>query len=196
MKRLILMGGRPWLAKDGGKRFVDTLLRYYPKKAKVAFCIFAQSEADWPETQSVNKKMFEAFKEGRSFRFQVMSAENFAEVSAWADIIYLPGGSTARLLAALEMFDLYELWDGKLIAGASAGTNLFCAGFVSLQDKTFGHGLGWVQATCIPHWRAASFEGFTEEDWDWAEAESLRQMPNVPLLCLPESDFVEITVAR
>lgn len=92
MKRLILMGGRPWLAEDGGKRFVETLFRYYPKKVKLAFCIFAQPEGDWDETERWNTGMFDKFKGKRALECQTMTPENFAEVSKWADVIYLPGG--------------------------------------------------------------------------------------------------------
>ncbi len=194
MKRLILMGGRPWLAKDEGERFAATLFRYFPEQVKLAFCIFAQPEEDWEETRAVNTAMFNRFKKGAEIEYQTMTADNFEAVSAWADIIYLPGGRTSRLLEALRPFDLAKLWDGKLIAGSSAGANLFCTGFVSLQDKAFGRGLGWVKASCVPHWRATDFEGYTTEDWDWAEAESLRQLPDLPVLCIPEGDFVELTV--
>jgi hypothetical protein len=37
MKRLILMGGRPWLGQDGGKALAETLFRYFPGEVKLAF---------------------------------------------------------------------------------------------------------------------------------------------------------------
>lgn len=195
MKRLILMGGRPWLGQDKGERFVQTLFRYYPKEVKLAFCIFAQPESDWEETRQWNVGMFEKYKGDRSLVFKTMTTDNFAEVSAWADIIYLPGGEPFVLIDKIKASgDIAKLWDGKVIAGSSAGADLFCAGFTYLQGKTFGHGLGWVQVSCIPHWRAEDFNGYTPEDWDWAEQESLRQLPDVPVLCLPESEFIEFTV--
>ena len=196
MKRLILMGGRPWFAADKGERFTQALFRYFPKEVKLAFCIFAQPESDHEETRKWNTGMFDKFKDGRHINYQTMTPENFAEVSAWADVIYLPGGSTSVLLGKIKASgDVAELWDGKVIAGSSAGANLFCVGYTALSDRKFGEGLGWVKATCIPHWRAKDFEGYTEQDWDSAEQESLRQYPDLPVLCIPESDFVEMTVA-
>ena len=65
MKRLILMGGRPWFGEDEGKRFTETLFRYFPKEVKLAFCIFAQPESDWDETCKLNTGMFDKFKDGR-----------------------------------------------------------------------------------------------------------------------------------
>jgi peptidase E len=195
MKRLILMGGRPWFAQDGGKKFVDVLFRYFPKEVKLAFCIFAQPESDWQETTKVNTEMFNKFGGKRTILYQTMTAKNFAEVSAWADIVYLPGGDTYVLKEKIQACgDIATLWDDKVVAGSSAGADLFCEGFAFLQDKTFGRGLGWVKASCIPHWRSKDFAGYTTKDWDWAEQESLRQLPDMPVLCLPESEFVELTV--
>jgi hypothetical protein len=188
------MGGRPWLAKDEGERVTDVLFRYFPGNLKLAFCIFAQPEKDWEETRVWNTTMFNHFKGDRKIEYQTMTPENFADVSAWADVIYLPGGSAALLLEKLQAAgDLAKLWDGKVIAGSSAGADIFCEGFMYLQDKTYGKGLGWIKASCIPHWRA-DFENYTEKDWDWAEQEALRSRPDLPVLCIPEGDFVEFTV--
>lgn len=190
------MGGRPWLADDEGERFASTLFRYFPSEIKLAFCIFAQPESEWEETRAWNVNMFKHFKGDQKIDYQTMTAQNFAEVSAWADIIYVPGGDPFQLLEKLKAAgDVAKLWDGKVIAGSSAGADLFCAGFTYLQNKTFGRGLGWVKASCIPHWRSADFEGYSQTDWDWAEQESLKQLPDLPVLCIPEGDFVEMSVA-
>ncbi len=193
MKRLLLMGGRPWLAGDGGRDFVETLFRYYPKAVKVGVCIFAQPQSDWDETFRTNQETFELYKGTRTVECRVMTHEAFAELSAWADVIYVPGGSTKTLLDELKSYDLAKMWDSKVIAGSSAGANLFCETFLSLQTKEFAAGLGWVPALCIPHWRD-KFEDYTTKDWDWAEQTSLKRYPNMALLCVPEGKFVEYTV--
>ncbi len=194
MKRLILMGGRPWEADDKGKMFAKVLFRYFPKQVKLAFCIFAQPDKDWETTTQWNTDMFDSFKAGREIEHKIMTAENFLEVSKWADIVYIPGGDPFTLKKNLEACgDIAKLWDDKVIAGSSAGADLFCVAYTYLQDKTMGQGLGWVQATCIPHWRDR-FENYTDKDWDWAEQESLKQYPNLPVLTIPEGEFVEFTV--
>ena len=194
MKRLILMGGRPWLSEEGGKKFVDVLFRYFPKQAKVAFCMFAQSESDWAETQKVNREMFVRFAGKRRLEYQTIMPESIAAVSAWADIVYIPGGDPFVLQEKLAACgDIAKLWDGKVIAGSSAGADIFCTAYTYLRNKTMGTGFDWVHATCIPHWRGA-FEAYTDKDWDWVEAESLKKYPDLPLLCIPESHFVEFTV--
>lgn len=189
------MGGRPWFGQDGGKKFTDVLFRYYPKEVKLAFCIFAQPESNWEETRKWNTDMFDKFKGGRKISYQTMTPENFAEVSAWADIIYMPGGDTTVLWQKLQPCgDLAKLWEGKVIAGSSAGMNVLCEGYITLTHKQFGRGLGWVPVTAIPHWRS-DYEGYTDPDWDEFEQDALRNLPNKPVFTIPESEFAEFTVA-
>lgn len=188
------MGGRPWECDDGGKRFTRVLFRYFPNEVKLAFCIFAQPESDWTETEDRNIEMFNSFMGSRTIAYKTMTAENFAEVSSWADVIYIPGGNPKTLHDLLiKCGDISKLWNKKVIAGSSAGADLFCTNYVYLQDKTFGKGLDWVKATCVPHWRD-KFRDYTSKDWDWAESEALRKFPELPVLCIPEGEFVEFSV--
>ena len=138
--------------------------------------------------------MFSKFGGKRKISYKTMTPKNFSDVSKWADVIYIPGGNPFTLKQKIESCgNVAKLWDRKIIAGSSAGADLFCVGFAYLQEKTFGHGLGWVKATCIPHWRS-DFNDYTDQDWDWAEQESLKQFPDLPILCIQESDFVEFSV--
>ncbi len=190
------MGGRPWFDADKGKRFTETLFRYFPKEAKVAFCIFAQDESEWDETLKWNTDMFNSYKGQRSIFYRTMTFDNFTEVSAWADVIYVPGGDPELLLRRLASCgDVAKLWDGKVITGSSAGADFMCEGFIYLQNKSYGRGLGWVKATCIPHWRSTDWKGYKPEDWDFIEQKSLDEAPNTLVLCIPESEFVELTIS-
>ena len=194
MKRLILMGGSPWLDGECGKDFVTTAFRYFPKRVRVAFCIFAQPESDWQETTDRNIEMFKSHEQSKSLEFKTMTTGNFEDVSKWADVIYLPGGSPSILMEKLAVAgDINVLWDNKVIAGSSAGADLFCEKFLYLQDRVFGAGLGWVKAVCIPHWRD-DFDNYSTKDWDWAEQEALNRFPELPVLTIPEGRFIELTI--
>jgi len=194
MKRLVLMGGRPWLAADGGAACAAALFRYAGKSPKLAFCIFAQPESDWHATEQANTAILNANSGGRHVTYRTMTPQNVTEVSNWADIIYVPGGNSHVLKEKLASIPgLAALWDGKLVAGSSAGAVTLCERYIYLQDKTFGQGLGWVKASCIPHWRDA-FETYTDDDWDWAEEQMTSRYPDLPVLCIPEGKYVEITI--
>ncbi len=193
MKRLVLMGGRPWVAGDKGKLFTDALFRYFPNEVKLAFCMFAQPESEWVSTEKWNTSMFDSFKGSRTIIYKTMTHETFEDISKWADIIYIPGGDPFKLMEEIEKHDVGKLWDGKIVAGSSAGADLLCKGFPYLQEKRFGDGLGWLNVAMIPHWRD-DFNDYTDSDWDWAEQEALKCYPDLPVLCIPEGQFTEFTV--
>lgn len=192
MKQCILMGGRPWVAADGGKRQVEVMLRSFRQQANLAFCLFAQDERDWAQTQRANIAMIEKFKGRTKVEYQTMTVEKFAGASAWADIIYIVGGSPPQLKAALQGQDrLAKAWDGKIIVGSSAGMDVLCAHFSYLQTGQILDGLGWIKASCIPHWRD---DGEDEQAQSWAQAELVRRFPELPVLCVAEGDFCEVAV--
>jgi len=194
MKRLLLMGGRPWFAEDGGKKFVETLLQGHPQEAKMAFCLFAQPEERWEEVRKLHAGMIDSHKGSREVVYQTITKENFTEVSAWADIIFLPGGRTVPVQEIMNCGDIGTLWDGKLIAGSSAGADLFCEGYIAMSTMQYGRGLGWIKATFIPHWRSAQ-DDYPSKDWAAAEQTALDNSPDTPVLRVPEEGFVEFTVA-
>src|SRR5690349_7569705 len=101
MKRLILMGGRPWFDANKGKRFTETLFRYFPKEANVAFCIFAQDEREWDETLKWNADMLNSYKGQRSIFYRTMTLDDFTEVPDWSEVIYVPCGDHVLLLQQL-----------------------------------------------------------------------------------------------
>lgn len=193
MKRLILMGGRPWVTGDKGKSFTNALFRYFPNEVKLAFCMFAQPETEWEATEKWNKSMFDSFKGSRNLSFKTMTHETFEEFSRWADVIYIPGGDPFKLIEEVKKHNVEKLWDSKTVAGSSAGADLLCKGFPYLQEKRFGNGLSWLNLVMIPHWRD-DFNDYTDSDWDWAEQEALKHYPNSPVICIPEGQFTEFTV--
>lgn len=188
------MGGHQWEARDKGKYFSQALLRYYRDTANIAFCMFAQPKNEWQRIMSGNMAMIQGFCEGKTINFKLLNEDNFTEVSQWADIVYIPGGDPFLLKKKLEEVEnIANIWDKKVIAGSSAGAFVLCEQFVYLQERRFGQGFGWIGVSCIAHWRD-EFEDYAQKDWDWAEQESLKRFPSLPVLTVPEGEFVEFSV--
>jgi cyanophycinase-like exopeptidase len=192
MKHLILGGGKMTILGD--KAWVDVLLKHTGKTAKIAMCMFAIEEAEWTsvagETISEIKRVTD-----KRIEHAILEADTFMDVSAWADVIIIAGGDAARLKNTLEQYgDLMSLWNGKTIAGSSAGADIMCQRYMYLQDRVVQEGFGWVPVNMIPHWEA-DFEDWKPEDWQWAAQELAGGPGEAPLLCMREGDFVEIKVA-
>jgi hypothetical protein len=194
MKHLILSGGRPWRGEDGGKLWVQALLAHCGSEARIGFCVFAQEEAEWPETIRSNAGLITKFAGDTAVNSKTMTAESFTEVSEWANVIVIPGGIPERLEQALKPYgDILQLWDGKTISGSSAGADIMCERYMYLQDRVVKQGFGWVPVSFIPHWQA-DLLGWKPEDWRWAETQLARGPGELPLLCVREADFVELAV--
>jgi peptidase E len=194
VKYLILSGGKP----AHREAWVQALLAHAGRDARVAFCMFA-SEDD-ATARAVVSGLSASIAEGvgvggDEISFDTLTAKNFEEVSAWANVIVIPGGDPMKLKKELEPHgDLLKLWDGKTISGSSAGADIMCRRYVYLQDKSFHEGFGWVNANFIPHWQAPNWDGWTAKDWAWASRELSAKPGSTPLLTIREGEFVEIAV--
>jgi len=194
MKRLILVGGRPWEGTEA-KRLVSAILRDSGASVNIALCLFAVPERDRDQTRSWNIDRFSHYCDPKRLHWKVLATEDFAATSSWAHIIYIPGGATHVLREQLASYpELDRLWDNKTIAGSSAGAVSLCTQYVYLQNKTFGEGLGWVPVSAIPHYRDA-FEDYTDQDWSYLEAELLKRRPDLPVVGIPEGHFVEVIIS-
>lgn len=192
MKYLILSGGKPMERAS----WVQALLAHAGREARVALCMFAGDDETIQQAMvSGLKAIIADAAEVPDISFKVFTAENFKEVSEWANVIVIPGGDPAKLKKELEPHgNLMELWDGKTIAGSSAGADIMCKRYVYLQDKTFAEGFGWVQANFIPHWQSETWPDWGTDDWDWAAKELSGKPGGLPLLTVREGEFVEIAV--
>jgi peptidase E len=193
LKQLILIGGLPWKADPGRNALALAIRSHSKSELNVAFCNFARNHNNPEELDEALRGMFSQFSGRRRLKFQTMTSRDFRASSKWADVIYMPGGDPILLLSEFEKHpDISELWDGKIIAGASAGADVLCARYCYLQDKSFGTGLGWLNVTCVPHWRR--YDGYSSEDWDDLRLNAVKHFPDLPVLCIPESEFIEFTV--
>jgi peptidase E len=154
--KYILHGGNAQDKNDENAKFFREILSDYPDGANILLVQFAAI----PEKQNIYKErhisQFEDVSDGRKLNYQVADVDNFIEQIKWADVLYLcgssGGGATLRLLDTMNKFDnLKELFDGKTVAGESAGTNTLTA---LCYSKSGGivHGLGLVPVKSIVHY--------------------------------------------
>ena len=150
--KFILHGGYAKGVKQENDIFFSEILSSAPKEAKILLVYFAESDERVAGRTQDDHEQFEKNKGGRILSYEVASEQLFAEQAKTADIIYLHGGHTGRLLDALKKIsNLKELFDGKIIAGDSAGANVLTTIFYS---KTIGtsEGLGFIPIKIICHY--------------------------------------------
>lgn len=153
--KVILYGGfNPNQEGDGNASFSKEILREAPEGAKVLIVPFSK-EADRvvPTTERVKNEL-NAQKWQESLIFEVATQDGFVEQVKLADIVYIQGGSSSKIIEALKRYpNLGELLVGKIVAGDSAGANALSTYFYSPSSDTLTEGLGILPIKMIPHYK-------------------------------------------
>lgn len=150
--KFILHGGYAKGTKQEDDAFFSEILKNASKDAKILLVYFAESDDRVAERYADDLEQFNKNKGDKTLFFDVAIEWSFAEQAKRADIIYLHGGHTGRLLDALKRIsNLRDIFGGKFIAGDSAGANVLCSAFYS---KTIGvsEGLGFIPIKIICHY--------------------------------------------
>lgn len=154
--KYILHGGNAQDKNAENARFFSEILNDYPKTANILLVQFAAL----PEKQEIYKQrhisQFRDICNGRELNFKVAQVDEFVDQAQWADVLYFcgssGGGATVRLIETMRQFDnLKDLFEGKTIAGESAGANCLTK---ICYSKSAGivHGLELVDAKSIMHY--------------------------------------------
>lgn len=133
--------------------FFQEMLRDAPDSVKLLLVYFAEREEMVDLRIEQDKEQFSKNKGTKELEFKVATEESFLKDCQWADVIYLHGGRTVRLMAVLEKFqNLEQAFAGKVIAGDSAGANALGLLFFSKSSGEIGKGLGILPYKIVVHY--------------------------------------------
>ena len=150
--KYVLHGGFTPGAKQENDPFFQEILKDAPSSVKILLVYFAKEANRVEDNKNEDIKQFNKNKGDRTLFFEVATEESFIEQVRNADVVYLHGGATLKLLDTLKQFsDLASLFTGKTIAGDSAGANVLCAEFYSLKNGP-GEGFGLLLFKIICHY--------------------------------------------
>lgn len=150
--KFILHGGYAQGVKQEDDAFFSETVSSTPSEAKILLVYFAERDDRVANRNKDDVEQFEKNKGDRTISFEIANEQVFAAQAKRADIMYLHGGRTGKLLEALKRIsNLRDLLNGKIIAGDSAGANVLCSVFYS---KTIGisEGLGFIPIKIICHY--------------------------------------------
>lgn len=155
MTKFILHGGfnkeRGLLQEDD--KFFQEILKDAPKDMKILLVYFAEREEMVQLKIEQDKEQFgKNNKELKNLNFKVASEETFIQDCEWADVIYLHGGRTVKIMEVLKKYqNLGQVFSGKIIAGDSAGANVLGQSFYSKNSKVIGEGLKILPFKIVVH---------------------------------------------
>jgi peptidase E len=176
--KYILHGGFADQENRENDIFFREILKDTPNNLKVLLVLFSAEDNKVEEYKKRDLIQFEKNKGNKNISYEVAQENNVASQARNADIIYIHGGKTLKLLnTLLKESNLAEAFKGKVVTGESAGAYVLSTYFYSKTVGTVTKGLGLVPFKTICH-----FEG--------KNVEKLESLPaELETLLLPEFKF-------
>lgn len=141
--RFVLHGGFTPGKKQQDDAFFQEMLKDTPDDTKILLVYFAEPDEKVQLRTEQDKEEFNINKGSKSLSFRVASEATFEEDCAWADVVYLHGGKTVKIMESLSKYpNIGKILSGRTIAGDSAGVNSLGVLFYSNNAKMVGKGLG------------------------------------------------------
>ncbi len=179
--KYILHGGFTSHINAENDKFFKEILKDSPDNPKVLLVYFAKEKEEVLDSKTKTIAQFEKNKGNKNLSFEIADEKQFEEQIKKADIIYLHGGNTLKLLNALKKFsNLKKLFNEKTIAGESAGAYVLSTYFYNAKENRVSEGLGFVPVKIICHW--------TEERKDRLN-ELNKCSANLEILLLPDYHY-------
>lgn len=176
--KYILHGGFAGHSNEENDKFYEEILTDTQDKLNVLLVYFAKEDDRIPVNKAEDVAHFEGNKENKELTYEVATEKEFSEQVKRADIIHLHGGTTLKLLAALQKhLGLKKLFDGKVVAGESAGAYVLSTYFYSKTADGLYQGLGLVPVKTICHYIGENKEKLSDVGKD------------LELLLLPDYKF-------
>jgi peptidase E len=149
----ILHGGFAVSDKQEDDLFFQEILRTAPQNTHVLLVYFASEASRIPIYEKSDIEQFEKNKGERVLSFEVARDELFLEQAQKADILYLHGGRSEKLLQTLKNYpSLVNHLRGKIIGADSAGANILSSVFYS-KSMGVGEGFGIIPTKLICHFK-------------------------------------------
>jgi peptidase E len=177
--KFILHGGfNPGQTNEDSTAFYKEILKDAPEGASILLVPFAKDADRIPSaTQKVTAEL-NSNKWQKNIKIEVADEGDFIQQLKSANVVYFHGGASIKLLEALKRYrGLKESLEGKIIAGESAGANVWSKFFYSPKADTVSEGLGILPIKIIPHYKK-EYEGKLD-----------KVGPDLELLLLPEYEY-------
>ncbi len=197
MTKYILNSGGAKNFPEKERKFIKEILSEFEGETKILYCFFAQPREDWEmKYEKYHKRFAELAGEDFDLKFELAFPEKFEKQIKENNVVIIQGGDDHLLQYWLGKFDLPKIWDGKVVATSSAGSDAMVEFFWTCDWRKCMKGLGLVPIKLIPHYKSETY-GIDDPrgpiDWEKAHKE-ISEFGNkdLPIHALKEGDFVVI----
>lgn len=155
MTKFVLHGGfsREKAPVQENDLFFQEMMKDAPEDSKILLVYFAEREEMIELRINQDHESFNKNRGTKRLIFKIATQETFIEDCKWADVIYLHGGKTTKLMSALSRYqNLGLVFKDKTIGGDSAGANALGRLFYSKNSQEIGEGLGILPIKILVHY--------------------------------------------
>jgi len=154
MTKYVLHGGFSRKKNDLNNNFFKEIVKKLGNEIKVLLVYFASQESEYKEKLEQEKNSFLRNSENRSLKFEIANRNNFIEQIKNADVIYIRGGDTFKLLEILKLYPKFsEAIEAKVVVGSSAGAYVLSKYFYSRIRERIVNGLGILPIAIACHYK-------------------------------------------
>jgi peptidase E len=194
MTKYILNSGGSKRYPDKADKFNKEIVKDLGSSPRILFCFFATPRELWEEKfVKYSQRFLSSMESGVSPEIGLAFPDKFVEQVKNSDAIIIHGGDDNLLLQYLKKYDLPAIWQGKVVAGSSAGSDALVKHFWASDWRCVMEGLGILPIKFIPHYGSDhnSDEPADPIDWDKAyqELEDYGDK-SLPIYALEEGDFI------
>lgn len=198
MTKYILNSGGLRKYPDLAKKFLQEIVKDLGNNPSILLCFFALHRQEWELRFTEYAKNFEeAMPSGIIPSISLALPHIFSEQVKKSDAILIYGGDDHLLQYWLKKFDLPKIWEGKVVAGSSAGSDALSKHFWTCDWRMCMDGLGIVPIKFIPHFQSDYGDDDPRGSIDWDKAcKELEQYgdASLPIHALKEGNFIVVSI--
>lgn len=180
MAKYILHGGKPSAENESNKRFFDEMVYGFEDKVHVLVCVFARVPQRWEASFENDSRILSNNLGDKLASVKLAEPESFEQQVAESEIIYVKGGDTELLSEAFDKFNIAELMQNKLYAGASAGAEILGKQHIGHVSGKMKEGLGIFETNFFVHYK----------DYDRALLDTFLDGSDYPAIAIEPYEFV------
>lgn len=155
MTKFILHGGYSDRENQNNDLFYEEMLKDKQDNTTILIVYFAKDKEEWKQKFDLHKQAFLKAAGDRKIIFEIAIEDAFLDQIRRAEVIYIHGGNTKRLLETLEKFpDFSKELNGKVVAGESAGAYVLSTYYYSASVGGIQKGLGILPVKVICHYQS------------------------------------------
>jgi len=179
-----------------GKEFLDEIIKGLGSKPKMLLTLFAQPREYWEKKfEQHQNELNDRTSEDLEISFELAFPDTFKDQIQNNDIVYIHGGDDYLTKYWFKQFDLPVIWENKVIATSSAGSNVLTMHYWTCDWRKCMDGLGILPIKFIPHYKSefGSDDPRGPIDWETAHKE-LEEYgdKSLPIHALEEGSFIVI----